>query len=349
MSPPPNLILGPRMTFSSARTTARSAAECTPEPDPDSVTFTGSTLIPGDTRSWNKAEVEFIDGSTADPSICQPIEDIQIEVCREVGVVMTDNLEVHLSETDEGGNADRLNAMFWEPPGDPELCVDPWSTLDMEECRVYDPADFPSYGEFDEDGLPTELRDIGDWLTIESPRESYTMDIVEDEPGQTVYTYSVHSLDKDAVTYVETNDIDFEGGDVLGASSEGNASMFLGPIAESNWVTLPPNLELDMSGPQTTPTSGGMKINFTGEGDADGILVMASGTNSEAGGDAGSVVCRFQDDGSLTIPSNMLDELGSGTAGLSLYRPSLGWTPGPDGYPVRVQAFSGAVIELDVK
>ena len=313
----------------------------------DNVTFTGTTIIPGDPRSWTEFEVEFIDGSTEDPSICQPIEDIEIPVCRETGMIATDNLTVELSEVDEGANADRLNAMFWQPPGDPEHCKQPWDFLPEETCRPYDPADFPTYGEFDEDGLPTETRDVGEWITIETDREVYTLDIEEDEPGQITYSYDVNSLDKDSLDMVETNDLDFQGGDVLGATSQGNAAEFLGPIDETNWVTLPPDLELDLSGPQSAPT-GGMTIDFEPAGNPDGIIVMANGVGTDGEMD-GSVVCRFTDDGSMTIPESAMDELGRGTAGMSIYRPNLDWTPGPDGYPVRVQAFSGTVVEVDLR
>ena len=319
----------------------------------DTVTFTGSTVIPGDTRSWQDSAQKYIDCPDGDhfcevdengmDGACYPVPDIQIEVCREAGAVMTDNLVAFLSEGEGAADADRIRAMFWDPPGDVEMCVDPWEHLGMGECKAYDPDDFPSWGDVDENGLPTDLRDVGGWLTVGTDTDEYTMDS-EGVPGSTVYSYEVHSVDKDELGY-GVNDITFEGGDTIWAESEGNADDFLGPISESNWVSFPPDLELHgVDGPLQLSPFDGLTVDFEGQGDADGLLVIAHGTEEGAGG----LLCRFEDDGRFTIPASDLDELGRGVAGLSIYRPALGWVPGPDGYPLRQQAFSGAVLELAI-
>ncbi len=319
----------------------------------DTVTFTGSTVLPGDTRSWQDSAQKYIDCPDGEhfcevdengmDGACYPVPDIEIEVCREAGVVMTDNLGAYLSEGEPGMSADRARAMFWDPPGDVSSCVDPWEHLEMGDCKAYDPADFPSWGEMDEDGLPTELRDIGSWLTIGTDSDSYTLES-DGAPGKTVYNFDVVSIDKDELGFMETFELEFNGGDTLWAESEGNSESFLGPISEDNWVSFPPDLELNLDGPINVGSNEGLTVTFDGEGDSDGLLVIGHNMQEEGG----SLLCRFEDDGSFTIPSSDLDELGQGVAGLSIYRPALGWVPGPDGYPLRQQAFSGAVIELSL-
>ena len=82
----------------------------------DSVAFSAHTWVGG--KQWSSSWSESITGEGEcgnDPT--------EIPVCREAGIVMADNLELHLNGMDAGSSGDQLRAWFWEPPGDPELCV----------------------------------------------------------------------------------------------------------------------------------------------------------------------------------------------------------------------------------
>jgi len=307
----------------------------------DTVNFTGNTFVAD--RNWQDSRSMFIDGGVS-PSTCEgdEVPDIEIQVCRESGVVMTENITAHLTTVEEG-NGDRMRAFFWEPPGDPNFCYNPWDYISQETCDTFQSGDYATHNLDDADALPTDLRSVGDWVQISTGREGYTLEKTTSN-GKPYYTYKTEEFDPTSETYVQTNEIDFRGGDVLSAVAPGDVSAGMGPIEESNWVTMPHEVEItNFAGAQSQNAGSSKTVQFNARGDSEGILVLGARHDTHT-----NMICRFADDGSFTIPANAFGDMGTGSAAMSIFRPELSWTPGPDGLPIRIQAFAGAALEMDI-
>ncbi len=324
----------------------------------DTISVEGATYVAD--RNWTDAVSAYIDCPDGDhfcevdasgmDGSCYPLPEIQIPVCRESGVIMTDNITSHLSAT-EATNGDRLRAFFWEAPGDVEYCQNPWDNIGLETCQVLNTGDYATHDISSVDGLPLDLRPVGDWLEISNGREEYTL-TKEVSDGKPFYTFETEEFNGSSSDYLETNDIDLRGGDVLSALAPGDSSVGMGSINESNWVTIPAEFTSNgMSGPTTMSSSSGTTINFSAANNGDGILVFGASVEQSTEVDDSSdfMVCRFNDDGSITIPGDVMGAIDNGVSGLSVFRPEIGWTPGPDGLPIRIQAFSGTSVEVDMQ
>jgi len=320
----------------------------------DTVTFSASTYVAG-TSSWpSDRHSMFIDGGDSQTSCTgDEVPDIGIEVCRESGVVMTDNITSHLSAT-EANNGDRLRAFFWEAPGHIEYCVNPWDRVPMETCDVVDTDDYATPHVIDSvDGLPMDLRPVGDWIELSTGRDTYVLN-KEMSDGKPFYSFQTENYNEGSVDYLETNDIDLRGGDVISAVAPGDSSAGMGAISESSWVSLPAEFTSNgISGPQTIASSSSLSLNFTAANNGDGILVLGGSVEVNDNGLADNsdelLLCRFNDDGSIKIPSAELNEIDRGATAISIFRPEISWTPGPDGLPIRVQAFSGTSVQVELQ
>ena len=327
----------------------------------DTVSVEGTTFVAD--RNWSDKATAYIDCPDGDhfcevdangmDGECFPVPEIQIPVCRESGVVMTDNITSHLSAT-EADNGDRLRAFFWEAPGDIEYCVNPWDDIPMEQCQVVDTDDYTTPHDMDGvDGIPMDLRPVGDWIELSTGRDTYVLN-QEMSNGKPFYTFQTENYSEGSVDYLETNDIDLRGGDVISAVAPGDLSAGMGAIEESSWVSLPAEFTSNgISGPQTIATSSSLSLNFTAANNGDGILVIGGSVEVNGNGLADKndtfLMCRFNDDGSIKIPGGELDEIDRGATALSIFRPEISWTSGPDGMPIRVQAFSGTSVQVELQ
>jgi len=320
----------------------------------DTVNFSASTYVAG-TSNWpSDRHSMFIDGGESQTS-CDgdEVPDIEIEVCRESGVVMTDNITSHLSATD-ANNGDRLRAFFWEAPGEIKYCINPWDDVPMESCDVVSTDDYATPHDMDSvDGLPMDLRPVGDWIELSTGRDTYVLN-KESSDGKPFYTFQTENYNEGSVDYLETNDIDLRGGDVISAVAPGDTSVGMGSISESSWVSLPAEFTSNgISGPQSIASSSSLTLNFTPANNGDGILVLGGSVEVNEDGLADNnsdlLLCRFDDDGSIQIPSNELNEIDRGATAISIFRPEISWTPGPDGLPIRVQAFSGTSVQIELQ
>jgi len=327
----------------------------------DTVNVRGTTFVAD--RNWDDAATAYIDCPDGDhfcevdangmDGECFPVPTIEIPVCRESGVVMTDNITSHLSAT-EADNGDRLRAFFWEAPGDVEFCENPWDKIPMEQCDVVETSDYETPHDVDSvDGIPMDLRPVGDWIELSTGRDTYVLN-KESSNGKPFYSFQTESYNEGSVDYLETNDIDLRGGDVISAVAPGDYSVGMGSISESSWVSLPAEFTANgMSGPQTINTASSLTLNFTAANNGDGILVIGGSVEVNDNGLADKndtfLMCRFDDDGSIKIPGSELDQIDRGATALSIFRPEISWTPGPDGMPIRVQAFSGTSVQVDLQ
>ncbi len=308
----------------------------------DTVNFKGSTSVGG--ASWSEDTTVYLYGYGSSSADCQPIPDIEIEVCREAGIVMTDNLDLHVSGGDIGANGDQLRAWFWEPPGDPWRCTDFWDNLDVDECQLTTPESYSRILGYDENQDET-TRSAGEWLEFRTPRDTYRLEESEVD-GNPVYMYETIELRGTKDVEIVQNEIDLRPGDVIRGNTPGSADDYFGEIDNEQWLTIPEAVSLtNIEGPQEKVNrAGGMDIRFSAQDNLDDIMVFVATNPAEEG-----LLCRMEDDGSIDLSGGDLGLVEPGWATVSVYRPEFSWTTGPDGLPIRLQAISGAIIETELQ
>jgi hypothetical protein len=302
--------------------------------------FGADTIVAAQTWTSPVTTVD-VRGSTESVNVCEPIPDLQIDVCRESGIVMADDLRIHLSGL-EDDDADRLRAWFWEPPGEPWRCDDPWESVPMDSCVVATPEDFPDAFRPRSVGIAHETREAGSSITMSVGGSDYVMDKSAIN-GEAVYMWESVTLEDGEVN---RNKVQLAGGDQVVGSAPGSSDHYFGPIVNENWMTIPAALELEgVSGPLGAhPRSTDLKLSFDGQGNSDHLFVFVV-----TAGDTDGLMCRYADDGELVIASEDLSTLSADYASVSVYRPNIDWTTGADGLPIRVQGLSGQVVEVELR
>ncbi len=316
----------------------------------DTVTVSGTTAVGG--RNWVATEPSiFLGGYGSSASDCQPI-DLEIEVCRESGIVMADNLSVQASTLD-GADADQLRAWFWEPTGQPENCEDPWEDLAEDTCYTGTPD---TYGARFSNNLvvgihnqSTGTRTVGDYLEMRTSRDVYRINESDIETGNggsiPGYIYETVTVTEGSMDLTE-NSIDLRAGDVIRAQSPGSASDYFGPIVNEEWMTVPEQVEINnVSGTLgSVNRTGGLDLRFEGKNSPDAVVVLVTQAGDEEG-----LLCKYADDGSVNLSGSDLGAMQPGWTSVSVYRPEFKWTEGPDGMPIRLQSMSGAILEADLQ
>jgi hypothetical protein len=260
-------------------------------------------------------------------------------------MVMAEDIQALLGSEGDLDN-DQTRAWFWDAPGDPEYCINPWDAIPQDSCIIYTPEDVASYIQSNgEIGIPLDTRSVGSWFEIISPRETYRIEETSMD-GRPVYVWDQVETEYNSggLLTATNNPVEFFSHDGLSISAPGNPSQGTGPISAADAVIVPPAFKpLNTTGPIDITQSSSLTITFQSEGSADGVLATVV-----TGKDNNLAMCRFADDGSMTIPSNVLSQLDAGeNAGLGLYRADFAWAPGPDGYPIRIQAFAGSVVPVN--
>lgn len=305
--------------------------------------FDAELTVKGVTYSANSGVLDIL-GSTSSVNECEPIPTLEVEVCRESGIVMVDDLKVTGSTLDSV-DADRARAWFWEPAGDPAHCADPWEAIPMDSCVVSSPQDFPQ--EFaatfrDRDwGLERSTRSAGSYLELSNGADTWRLE-QDSISGDPVYLWETVSVDGLEVT---DTPIDVRGGDTLSATAPGSADAYFGPVDNQPWVGVPSPLRLNNVPSEGVYTlSGGPLELRSASGGADQLFVFVT-----TAPDAPGLMCRYSDDGSVTIPASDLSQLNADYGSVAIYRPEIGWVAGPDGLPIRVQGLGGEIVGADFR
>lgn len=314
----------------------------------DTVKFEGATFVAN--RVWDATQgAFFMDGEGSSAADCEPIPDIKIEVCREAGIVMADNLTAHYSET-ESADIDQLRAWFWDPPGTVSECADPWSDVAMDTCITLVPADnHDRYPDMAADGMPSDTKSVGAWLEIGTGSDAFILEreFIDNRP---VYVWDTQQFsDSDGVIGeddITSEYVEFQGGDNLTASAPGDVSDGMGPISQDDLLTIPADVELNSNaGPLSVRSGETVSFSMRSGSHPDGVMVFGIASR-----DSDALLCRFTDDGSITVPGAEMSVMGaSDNAGLGIYRTEVGWVAGPDGLPIRIQSFSGAVLPVEIQ
>ncbi len=301
----------------------------------DTVSFSAHTAVGG--KLWSTNWSEYISGEGS----CEEPDNHDIPVCREAGIVMADNLELNISGIDAGDDGDQLRAWFWEPPGDPTRCQDFWQEIPLDSCVSTSPEDYPDSFKTRTVGIAYETRSAGPWVDVKTPRDTYRMDAdtINDNP---VYLWETLDIQNKELV---RSPVDLRAGDVLRGSTPGNAQAYFGPIKNETWMTIPKAIDIDnVSGALGSRSrSSSLHLGFD-SGNNDYLLAFVT-TDSNTDG----LMCRIKDDGSLDIPAADLQTLPAGFASISIYRPQIDWAEGPDGLPIRLQALSGEIVEVELK
>lgn len=306
--------------------------------------FEAEIVVNGATYTADSGVLDIL-GTTDSVDICEPIPDLQIDVCRESGIVMVDDLAVTTSAmTSEP--ADQMRAWFWEPPGDPAHCADPWDAIPLDSCVVAQPDSFPDEfaAVFSERGwgLDRHTRSAGQYVELSSGRGTWRMEKTS-LSGDPVYLWE--TLDVQGTELIETP-IQVQPGDTLLASTPGSADDYFGPVTEEPWVTMPTPVSLSNvpSSGSYIESSAGLELEFTGRNNRDHLLVFVTSAPDEPG-----LMCRYADDGDVSLSASDLNQLSNDWASVAVYRPEIGWVTGPDGLPIRIQGVAGEIVQLDLR
>ncbi|MCP4918369.1 MAG: hypothetical protein GY913_15800 [Proteobacteria bacterium] len=333
-------IRGARVVAAGGWTTAETVTDENGEYDlqvaiGDTVQFSAYTFVGG--RTWTAVWTETILGEGS----CDAVPGYPIAVCREAGMVMADDLELHISGMDEGFEADQLRAWFWEPPGDPTLCDDFWLEIPLDTCVAISPEDFPENFQPRTVGIAHETRSVGSYLKLDTPREQYRIEQSHLD-GNPVYLWETLDLDGHEIL---ASPVDLRSGDIVRGTAPGDAGSYFGPIDDQRWVIVPDSIELDdVWGPLgKTSRTDGLRVDFPA-GDADYLLAFVTSASDDTG-----LMCRASDDGRMELSGSDLSQLAPGHTTVSVYRPQVAWALGPDGLPIRLQAVSGEIVEVELK
>ncbi len=297
----------------------------------DTVTFTGTTFV--DNRNWFKNTSKFMDGEGTSSATCEPIETLQIDVCRIAGVVNVQNINGS-TDLDDSVNSDNVGAFFWEPPGDVYYCDDLWQSLDVGECWVGTHDEVQrSFPEGAIPGIPDDSRSVGSWVEVRTEGERYRIQ-QESVSGQPNYTWDSHTVDGIEVT---DDRPEFNDGDILDVQAPGDYSSYFGAWEVPEFTTIPPAVQFSTSDSVLT-LGNTLAVSYDNSTDGE---VFATAFVGET-----QMVCKFEDTGRFNLSSMGLD---TGFGGLSIQHIETNLFAGPDGLPIKTQVFSGESITLSVE
>ena len=298
----------------------------------DEVTFTATTVV--DSRLWSQETIQFMDGEGSSAADCEPVKNLDIDVCRIAGTINVQNV-VGTTEVEAELHSDNVGGFFWEPPGDLKYCNDPLESLSVGECwsgtheevqRAFPEGAIP--------GIPVDSRTVGNWLEVRTEKERYRID-QESVDSQPNYTWDNFSFD--GVEVVDQRP-EFNAGDILDVQAPGDYSSYFGAWEAPGFAIIPTATNIDSNGDASLSLGANLSVSYDGY-DQDEVFVSAYSGDTQ-------MFCKFEDDGNFTIQSTGLS---SGWGGLSVFHLETDLLAGPDGLPIRTQVFSGGTIPLDIK
>ena len=298
----------------------------------DEVTFTATTVV--DSRLWSQETVQFMDGEGSSAADCEPVKNLDIDVCRIAGTINVQNV-VGITEVEAELHSDNVGGFFWEPPGDLKYCNDPLESLSVGECwsgtheevqRAFPEGAIP--------GIPADSRSVGRWLEVRTEKERYRID-QESVDSQPNYTWDNFSFD--GVEVIDQRP-EFHAGDILDVQAPGDYSSYFGAWEAPGFAIIPTATNIDSNGDASLSLGASLSVSYDGY-DQDEVFVSAYSGDTQ-------MFCKFEDNGRFTIQSTGLS---SGWGGLSVFHLETDLFAGPDGLPIRTQVFSGGTIPLDIK
>jgi len=302
----------------------------------DTVDITGQTFVAQ--RSWEKTRAGvYMDSEGSSAAECEPIEDIQIDVCRIAGSINVQNYDAVADINNPTSiNSDTLTALFWDPPGDISYCSNPLDDLEAGQCwsgtndeivSMFPESAFP--------GIPQTARSAGGWVEVSTSRNDYRMNRSY-ESGLPFYLWDAHKVSDDEVI---TTRPEFDEGQTLGLEAEGDFASYFGPWINSAFTTIPNQLSLE--DPFLESNGTGLSVNYGNTGD-DFVFFSAMVSDQQ-------ILCKFEDNGRFNVPTSALSQLTPGWGGAAVYNLSLVLQEGPDGLPIYAQVHSGHTVPFLVE
>jgi len=297
----------------------------------DDVTFTGATVV--DNRNWVQATSKFMDGEGSSAAECEPIETLQIDVCRIAGAINIQNINGSTDLVDSL-NSDSVAAFFWEPPGDAYYCDDLWQSLSVGECWVGTQEEVQSsFPQGAIAGIPDDSRSVGSWLEVRTEKEYYRIQ-QESVSGQPIYVWDPHTID--GLEVIDERP-EFSVGDILDVQAPGNYSSYFGAWEVDGFATIPTAVEFDAND-DTLTLNNTLAVSYDNFTNGE-VFVTAFVGESQ-------MMCKFEDNGRFNLSSTGLD---TGFGGLSIQHIETNLFAGPDGLPIKTQVFSGESRVLNVE
>ena len=300
----------------------------------DTINVTATTTVGG--RNWSETESGvYLYGYGSSAADCQPIDDLDIQVCRETGVITGGNFTASSSQGGDEYQVDLIEAAFWEPQGDPELCDDPWNSLDDNECTMAHPDEVENWVDNGEVMVEAydDGRSVGDHLTISTSRENYQMDrdYLDGKPW-----YRWDDYEEDGI---------FEDNDDIDIQAPGDRDDYMGSFSKENFTRMPPATHVEAGDYEGTWDGGSLDIEYDGAvNDTNGVIVFVASENAY---EDETCMCRFKDDGDVSVSSSYMNQLDKGMGAITVAHLENHWTEGPDGLPIRVQLFSGTMMSVN--
>lgn len=302
----------------------------------DYVDFTGRTFVGG--QDWQKTKTSiFMDSEGSSAADCEPISDIQIDVCRIAGAVNVENYDsiIDINEP-QGVGADGISAVFWEPPGPVSYCANPWDSLEAGECwsgtneeivSMFPESAFP--------GIPDSARSAGNWVELSNDYRSYRME-KSYEGTLPFYVWNSHETEEGRIL---TDRPDFKQGQNISVQADGDFSSYFGTWSVEEFATIPD--QVYFSADNLVYNGGGLLVDY---GNASGDHVFFAAILGDQ-----QMLCKFDNDGGFMVPADALNRLDEGWGGASVFNLSMELSAGPDGLPIYSQVFSGETVPLRVE
>ena len=300
----------------------------------DTIDVTASIVVGGSDWAASRWDI-YLYGYGSSAADCQPIDDIDIQVCRETGVITGGNFTAGSAEGGDEYQADLIEAAFWTPKGDPELCEDPWNSLDVNECIVAHPNEIEKWVDNGQTMVDAydDGRSIGDHIDIETVRENWTLDrdYLDGKPWYHLDEYQDEGI--------------FEDNDNIGVNAPGDSSDYMGRWKDDNISEMPPATHVPPGEYDGSWDGGDLVVEYDGAtNDANGVIVFVASQNAY---DDETCMCRFKDDGQISVPANYMGQLDKGQGAVTLTHLRNHWVAGPDGLPIRIQLFSGTMMSVN--
>jgi hypothetical protein len=288
----------------------------------DTVDFGASTFVGG--RTWANERSKFMDGEGTDATTCEPIPTIKIDVCRIAGAVNVQNVDAITESDSLALNGDAITAVFWEPPGDPVFCENPWDALEEGDCWVGTPEEVQqSFPDSAIPGIPETAQSVGTWIEVyDNSTNAYRLERSYSQ-GLPVYVNE------------DSKKPELEAGSLLDISAEGDYDSYFGEWDISRFATIPEPAGFE-NNLGTQQLNGNQRIDIRNSSE----LTVATALVGDS-----QAICRADDYGFVLDSSG----LNVGFGGMDIMNVETELLAGPDGLPVRVQLFSGESLPIVVE
>lgn len=116
-------------------------------------------------------------------------------------------------------------------------------------------------------------------------------------------------------------------------------------VGDAVWLPEAPDVD-GASDTLSFSRSSDLKFTMPAAGDDNGVYVTMMSMDSAAGevDVESTILCRFKDDGDITIPSSSLQNLNSGEVYMQVFRAGYGYVKMPTGYVTRTTTMNSTII-----